>query len=370
MISPDKQRNEGCAPGTPVRVTATPLPNYLPVHHQSYEDDVVTFHLPAGTTLFGLYLGESQQGHQIRLVNGETWALPAQQFQLTPLPPEQPVELARLQEESARDAVDQATPYFYTPARDQTFEVVFAELTEKYHGGEGDLVQALEMLHRALTEGHAAGLAPEALAPLEWQVGFLWYVNDPTGRTTAAEDHINRALSVYEAKLLAGPLADTEKPGYLHPTALGLALLAALTQDLALIERLNYLAFLLEDTHPVKLELLGAVATILLHHGKTEAARTYASSAWQLYTRHIAGHGGRVETGLRDRLVDLDRHLGPAIFPRLPGSEQADGRLPGDPPPLTKEQQLLRQFGALSPQRQERVLDYIRWQLHQQAREG
>lgn len=361
--------NEIGAPGTPVCATATPPYNFIPVHHQTYDDDVVTFHLPAGTTLFGFYLGEDRQGYQIRLVNGETWMLRPQDFQLSPLSADQSGDLARLQTESARDALDRATSYFYIPAQDQTFEVVIAELDEKYHAGEGDLAQVLNLMHRALTEAHAANLTPATLAPLEWQLGFLWYLNDPT-RTFEAEVHLNRALPVYEAKLLAGTLNDTETPGYIQHTAIGLVLLASITPEMALIERMNYLAFRLDDTNPVKAELLCAIATILLHHGKAEAARGYASSAWQLYAQNMSGRGTKVETCLRDRLVHLDKKLGQAIVPSLPDSDLVDDRPPVEPPTLTTEQRLLRQFGALSPQRQARVLDYIRWQLHQQATEG
>jgi transcriptional regulator with XRE-family HTH domain len=361
--------NEIAAPGTPVRATATPPYNFIPVHHQTYDDDVVTFHLPEGTTLFGLYLGEDRQGYQIRLVNGETWMLQPQDFQLSPLSADQSGNLARLQTESARVAMDRATASFYIPAQDQTFEVVMAELKEKYYTGEGDLAQVLGVMHRALTEAHAANLTPVALAPLEWQMGFLWYLNDPT-QTSDAEVHLNRALPVYEAELLAGTLNDTEKPSYIQHTAIGLVLLASITQAMTLIERMNYLVFRLDDTNPVKTELLCAITTILLHHGKAEAAREYASSAWQLYAQNVSGRGTKAETCLRDRLVHLDKRLGQAIVPKLPDSELADDRPPVEPLTLTTEQRLLRQFGALSPQRQDRVLDYIRWQLHQQASEG
>jgi hypothetical protein len=146
-------------------------------------------------------------------------------------------------------------------------------------------------------------------------------------------------------------------------------LLASITPEMALIERMNYLAFLLDDAHPIKTELLCAIAAVLLHHGKAEAARGYASSAWRLYTRNVSGRGARVETCLRDRLVHLDKKLGQAIVPKLPDSERADGQPPVGSPTLTTEQRLLRLFGGLSPQRQERVLDYIRWQLHQQSTE-
>lgn len=357
------------APGTPVRATATPPHNFIPVHHQEYDDDIVTFHLPEGTTLFGFYLGEKQQGYQIRLVNGETWTLRSEDFQLSPLSADQSGDLIKLQTESAREAIDRATPYFYIPAQDQTCEVVRAELEEKYYTGEGDLAQALDTMLRALTEAHAANMAPTALAPLEWQLGFLWYLNDPT-RTSEAEDHLNRALPVYEAELLAGTLDDTETPGYIQHTAIGLVLLASITKELALIERMNYLAFRLDDTNPVKTELLCAIVTSLLHHGKAEAARGYASSAWQLYAQNVSGRGTKAETCLQDRLVHLDKKLGQAIVPRLPDSELADGWPPVEPPTLTTEQRLLRQFAGLSPQRQDRVLDYIRWQLHQQSTEG
>jgi hypothetical protein len=274
-----------------------------------------------------------------------------------------------LQTESAREAIDRATAYFYIPAQDQTFEVVRAELEEKYCTGEGDLAQVLSVMHRALTEAHAASLTPVALAPLEWQLGFLWYLNDPT-RTSEAEIHLNRALPVYEAELLAGTLDDTETPSYIQHAAIGLVLLASITKKMALIERMNYLAFLLDDSNPVKTELLCAIVTSLLHHGKAEAARGYASSAWQLYTQNVSGRGTRAETCLRDRLVHLDKKLGQAIVPRLPDSELAGDQPPVEPPTLTTEQRLLRQFAGLSPQRQDRVLDYIRWQLHQQSTES
>lgn len=355
--------------GTPVRALATPPYNFIPVHHQTYDDDVVTFHLPEGTTLFGLYLGEDRQGYQIRLVNGETWTLRPQDFQFSPLSGDLAGDLARLQIESAREAIDRTTAYFYIPTQDQTFEVAMAELNEKYYTGEGDLAQVLSVMHRALTEAHAANMAPTALAPLEWQLGFLRYLNDPT-RTFEAEVYLSRALSVYEAELLAGTLDDTEKPGYIQHTAIGLVLLAPITPEMALIERMNYLAFRLDDTNPVKTELFCTIATILLHHGKGEAARGYVSSAWQLYTQNVSGHGTRAETCLRDRLVHLDKKLGQAIVPRLPDSERADDQPPVESPSLTTEQRLLRQFGGLSPQRQDRVLDYIRWQLHQQSTEG
>ncbi|GIK40472.1 MAG: hypothetical protein BroJett011_43050 [Chloroflexota bacterium] len=361
--------NEIYAPGTPVRATATPPFNFIPVHHQPYEDDFVTFHLPEGTTLFGVYLGESQQHYQIRLVNGETWALRPREFQLSPLSTKPSGDLVWLQSESARAAINRATPSFYIPAQDQIFEIAMAELAEKYHAGEGDLAQTLETMHRALTEGHAANLTPEVLAPLEWQVGFLWYINDPT-RTFDAEAHLNRALSVYEAKLLTNSLNETEKPGYIQHTAMGLMLLASIAQDTALIEWMNYLAFLLEDTNLIKTELLCTIATLLLHHSKAEAARAYVSSAWQLNTQSGSGCGTKAETCLREHLIHLDKKLGQAILPRLPDDEMTSDQRPLESPTLTKEQRLLRQFGALSPQRQDKVLDYIQWQLHQQTTEG
>ncbi|GIK38139.1 MAG: hypothetical protein BroJett011_19720 [Chloroflexota bacterium] len=224
-------------------------------------------------------------------------------------------------------------------------------------------------MHRALSEGHVANLTQEALAPLEWQVGFLWYINDPT-RTCDAEAHLNRALSVYEAKLLTNTVNETEKPGYMQHTAMGLMLLAAITQDTALLERMNYLAFLLEDAHPIKAELLSAIATLLLHHGKAEAARAYVSSAWQLYTQGGSGRGAKAETCLRERLVHLAKFFVQAILPRLPDDEMTSDQRLLESPTLTKEQRLLRQFEALSPQRQDKVLDYIRWQLHRQTTEG
>lgn len=151
---------------------------------------------------------------------------------------------------------------------------------------------------------------------------------------------------------------------------MGLVLLASITKEMALIERMNYLAFLLDDTNPIKTELFCAIVTSLLHHCKAEAARGYASSTWQLYTQNLSGRGTKAEICLRDRLVHLDKKLGQAIVPRLPDSQLADDQPPVEPPTLTTEQYLLRQFAGLSPQRQDRVLDYIRWQLHQQSTEG
>ncbi|GIK38140.1 MAG: hypothetical protein BroJett011_19730 [Chloroflexota bacterium] len=81
----------------------------------------MTFHLPAGTTLFGVYLGESQLHCQIRLANGETWALRSQEFQLSPLSTEPSGDLVRLQSESARAAIKQGYPLLLYPSSRSDF---------------------------------------------------------------------------------------------------------------------------------------------------------------------------------------------------------------------------------------------------------